>query len=590
MPFQLSPGVVVSEVDLTTVVPAVSTSAGAFAGGFLWGPVNKRVLIPNEDVLGRTFSFPDANTYVEFFTCSSFLAYADNLTVVRAANTSTTFNAIANTTLAAIEGTCIPNEDVFQPTYLLQKNNDTFGPFMARYPGALGNSLMVSMIDAGAVNPDGSVDTANVFNQWPYESYFSGAPNTSTSSASSGGAYDELHIVVIDKLGYLSQGVANTVLEVFPFLSKAEDAIDSLGNSNYYKQVIFDQSKFIYAVDPPDYANTNTTWGSSFIGTQFARIQSTATANQYSTWSTSSLVGGADGAITTAALQTAWDEFTNADEVDISLAITGDPGTTVQQYVIDNIANQRKDCVAFLSPPSTAVINNAGSETNDITTWINSLARSTSYAVVDSGWKYMFDKYNNTYRWVPLNGDIAGLCAYTDQVRDAWWSPAGFNRGNLKNVVRLAWNPNKTYRDVLYSTGVNPVATFPGNGTVLYGDKTLQAKPSAFDRINVRRLFIVLEKAIARAAKYSLFEFNDEFTRAQFVALVTPFLRDVQGRRGIYDFRVVCDTTNNTPQVIDSNQFVGDIYIKPARSINFIQLNFVAVRTGVDFTEVVGKF
>jgi phage tail sheath protein FI len=276
--------------------------------------------------------------------------------------------------------------------------------------------------------------------------------------------------------------------------------------------------------------------------------------------------------------------------VDISLVLTAGNDVTVQQYVIDNIVNSRMDCVAFLSPPQSAVVNQAGNESANIITWLGSLARSTSYAVVDSGWKYMYDKYNQTYRWIPLNGDIAGLCVYTDSVRDPWYSPAGFNRGAIKNVVRLAWNPSKTFRDVLYSNGVNPVVTFPGNGTVLFGDKTLQAKPSAFDRINVRRLFIVLEKAISLAAKYSLFEFNDDFTRAQFVAMVTPFLREVQGRRGITDFQVVCDTTNNTGQVIDSNQFVGDIYIKPARSINFIQLNFVAVATGVDFSTIIGKF
>ena len=246
--------------------------------------------------------------------------------------------------------------------------------------------------------------------------------------------------------------------------------------------------------------------------------------------------------------------------------------------------------MAFISPPSDTVVNNAGSEADDIIAWNNTLSRSSSYTVADSGWKYMFDKYNNAYRWIPLNGDIAGLCVNTDNVRDPWFSPAGLNRGNLKNVVKLAFNPTKTDRDTLYSKGVNPVVAMAGTGVVLYGDKTLQSKPSAFDRINVRRLFIVLEKSIASAAKYSMFEFNDEFTRAQFVALVTPFLRDVQGRRGIYDFRVVCDSTNNTGEVIDTNRFVGDIYIKPARSINFIQLNFVAVRTGVDFTEVVGKF
>lgn len=216
--------------------------------------------------------------------------------------------------------------------------------------------------------------------------------------------------------------------------------------------------------------------------------------------------------------------------------------------------------------------------------------RSTSYAVLDSGYKYQYDKYNDQYRWVPLNGDIAGLAAYTDSIRDAWWSPAGFNRGQIKNIVKLAWNPKKGERDILYKNGVNPIVNFPGQGIVMFGDKTLLAKPSAFDRINVRRLFIVLEKAIATAAKFTLFEFNDEFTRASFVNLVTPFLRDVQGRRGVTDFVVVCDETNNTGEVVDRNEFVGDIYIKPARSINFIQLNFVAVRSGVEFSEVIGNF
>jgi len=312
----------------------------------------------------------------------------------------------------------------------------------------------------------------------------------------------------------------------------------------------------------------------------------------YATVSTSgtyTLSGGTDAVPSDADLINSYALFGNSDEVNISLIITGGADTTVQQYVIDNIANARKDCIAFVSPPSSAVINQSGNEVTNITTWTTALSRSTSYAFADSGWKYMFDKYNNLYRWVPLNGDMAGLCVYTDSVRDPWWSPAGFNRGNLKNVVKLAWNPTKTQRDSIYSIGVNPVGSFPGQGTVLFGDKTLQVKPSAFDRINVRRLFIVLEKTIATASRFSLFEFNDSFTQSQFVALVTPYLRDVKARRGIYDFRVVCDSSNNTAKVIDANQFVGDIYIKPARSINYIQLNFVAVRTGVDFTEVVGS-
>jgi phage tail sheath protein FI len=266
--------------------------------------------------------------------------------------------------------------------------------------------------------------------------------------------------------------------------------------------------------------------------------------------------------------------------------ISGDASTTIQQKVIDT-AVARKDCVAFVSPPST-VITSATPDTI-ITTWAGTtIGRATSYAVADSGWKYQFDKYNNVYRWIPLNGDIAGLCVNTDKVSDPWYSPAGPTRGAIRNVVKLAWNPTQAQRDAIYSVGVNPVVSLPGQGTILYGDKTFMTQPSAFSRINVRRLFIVLEKAISNASKFSLFELNDEFTRAQFIALVEPFLRDVKGRRGIYDYRVVCDTTNNTTQVIDANQFVGDIYIKPARSINYIQLNFIAVRTGVSFKEIVG--
>jgi phage tail sheath protein FI len=259
-------------------------------------------------------------------------------------------------------------------------------------------------------------------------------------------------------------------------------------------------------------------------------------------------------------------------------------------YLIDNIAESRKDCVVFISPDKDDVVNNVGkTEVTDVVGFRNALT-STSYAVMDSGYKYQYDKYNDVYRYIPLNGDIAGLAVRTDNVRDPWYSPAGFNRGQIKNIIKLAYNPAKADRDILYKSDVNPVCIFPGQGTVLFGDKTVLGKPSAFDRINVRRLFIVLEKAIATAAKFTLFEFNDDFTRAQFRNLVEPFLRDVQGRRGIYDFKVVCDETNNTGDVIDRNEFIGDIYVKPARSINFIQLNFVAVRTGVEFSEVVGNF
>ena len=570
MAFQISPGVNVSEIDLTTVVPSVLTTAGAFAGGFQWGPANKRILVDSEITLAKTFGNPDSNTYVSFFTAASFLAYGNNLQVVRTAN-NTSYNADANTTGNNIQ---VANEDAFQATYLTGNNNNAYGAFMARYPGALGNSLTISLVDSASYSNTWNVAGVTL------SQYVNGAPSTSAQASAAGSANDQVHIVVVDT-GGLFTGAKNTVLEVFQYLSKGLNATDSLGNSNYYKNYVFNNSKYVYAIDPPNYSSTVSTWGQTLANTNFATV---------STPQTFALSSGADGAVVDADLVNGYGLFTNTDAVNISLVLTGAGSTTVQQYVIDNVANSRKDCVAFVSPPSSAVVNQSGSEVSNITTWNTSLARSSSYTVADCGWKYMFDKYNNTYRWIPLNGDTAGLCVYTDSVRDPWFSPAGYNRGNLKNVVKLAWNPNQTQRDAIYSLGINPVVTFPSNGTILYGDKTLQAQPSAFDRINVRRLFIVLEKTIREAAKYSLFEFNDAFTQAQFVALVTPFLRDVQGRRGIQDFKVVCDSTNNTPNVVNSNQFVGDIYIKPARSINFIQLNFVAVRTGVDFTTVVGQF
>ena len=473
---------------------------------------------------------------------------------------ATSNNATANSS-AKIQ---VDNADVFEASYLNNNNSNTYGAFMARFPGAMGNSLEVSVTDATG------------FSAWAYKGYFTSAPGTSDFVANAGGANDEIHVVVVDA-GGLFTGTQGTVLETYAFVSKASDATLN-GSTNYYKQVIFNNSKYVYAVDPVDYANTSATWGQTG-STTFATLNASKSVT---------LVNGTDAKPSDGNLETAYGLFQNKENINISLVLTGDADITVQQYVIDNIANERADCIAFISPPSSNVVNQAGNETTNITAWLAALSRSTSYAVADSGWKYQFDKYNNVYRWIPLNGDVAGLCAYTDTVRDPWFSPAGFNRGAIKNCIKLAWNPSKTYRDTLYAAGVNPVVSFPGQGTILYGDKTLQAKPSAFDRINVRRLFIILEKSIATAAQYSLFEFNDEFTRGQFVALVTPFLRDVQGRRGITDFKVVCDTTNNTGQVIDTNRFVGDIYIKPARSINFIQLNFVAVGTGVDFTTVVG--
>ena len=561
MAFQLSPGVNVSEIDLTTIVPSVATSIGAFAGPFAWGPIGEIITISDEVRLADTFGKPDSTNYEYWFSASNFLAYTSNLKIVRAANITTTRNATAN---GANNVALIKNEDDYLDNW--SSGNTVYGVAAARYAGAIGNTLKVSIADA------------NTYSTWTYSTQFTSSPGTSTYVSNKGGTLDEVHVIVIDEDGLFS-GTRGTVLEKFGFVSKASDAKDDSGNANYYKQVLQSKSKYVHWMSHPTTIATGTSWGSTANNTAFANLTSNVTV---------SLSGGVDGTISTANVITAYDFFDPAESVDIALVVSGPADATVAVDLI-SMAESRKDCVVFLSPLKTNVVDNAGSETTAITTYRNTLT-STSYAVLDSNWKYQYDKYNDVYRWVPLNGDVAGLCARTDLERDPWFSPGGLNRGIIKNSIKLAWNPTKTNRDDLYVKGINPIVTFQGEGTVLFGDKTLLSKPSAFDRINVRRLFIVLEKAIARAARFSMFEFNDQFTRAQFVALVEPFLRDVQGRRGITDFRVVCNETNNTGEVIDRNEFIGDIYIKPARSINFIQLNFVAVRTGVSFDEIVGKF
>jgi hypothetical protein len=560
MAFQLSPGVNVSEIDLTTVIPSVVTSAGAFSGPFNWGPCSVVTTIADEVRLADTFGKPDNNNYEYWFSAANFLAYGNNLKVVRAL-ASDANNASANGGAIVVK-----NEDDWNDNHSNYPDG-AYGGWVARWPGALGNSLKISMADLGT------------FATWPYRTQFSANTGTSEYVANKGGANDEVHIVVVDEDG-LWTGTAGTILEKYEFVSKASDAKDDSGNSNYYKNVVSNRSKYVWWAAHPATANLSagTAWGSTANASSFK----TTTANvEYS------LSNGADGSVGASQINSGWDLFKNTEAVEISLCVTGTGNSTIASYVVSNIAEGRKDCVAFLSPEKADCVDNAGNEATDVVAYRNTLT-SSSYAVIDSGYKYQYDKYNDVYRWIPLNGDIAGVCVRTDTERDPWFSPGGMNRGVIKNIIKLAWNPTKTERDTLYQKGVNPVVSFPGEGTVLYGDKTMLSKPSAFDRINVRRLFITLEKAISRAARFSLFEFNDQFTRAQFVALVEPFLRDVQGRRGITDFRVVCDDTNNTPGVIDRNEFVGDIYIKPARSINFIQLNFVAVRTGVSFSEVVG--
>jgi len=633
MAFQISPGINTSEIDLTAIVPAVQTTAGGFAGQFRWGPVEQRVLISTEAELVGQFQKPDGTYFRDFFTAANFLAYSDTLHLVRINNTGLV-NANANGASILVK-----SEDHYDANF--SSGITGGGDVVAKFPGALGNSLKYSICPSGnafestlsgtytvvngntgvvfsanqaavisvgdllQLGPDkdvykvATVDagglsvtlttsyTGNTVNaqtalnrRWEYYNFVAAAPGTSPFVTTRGGTNDQMHIVVVDEDGEWTN-VKGQVIEVFDSVSKASDAKNEDGSTNYYKEVLNRQSKYLWWANHPT-GLTNA--GSAAGGTTFGGA---------STPITNSLASGADGSAGTAGqYQNAYDLFKSSEEVDVSLLLAGSSTSATAIHLINNIAEYRKDCIVCVSPEQADVVNNTSyvsAEIDDIIEFRNTLP-STSYAVLDSGYKYQYDKYNDQYRWVPLNGDVAGTMARTDQVRDPWYSPAGLNRGRIKNTVNLAFNPNKTERDQLYKNGVNPVTTFPGEGTILFGDKTLLGYPSAFDRINVRRLFIVLEKAIAIAARQSLFEFNDEFTRAQFVNLVEPFLRDVQGRRGITDFRVVCHETNNTPEIIDRNEFVGDIYVKPARSINFIQLNFVAVRTGVEFEEVVGQF
>ena len=641
MAFQVSPGVLVQERDLTRIIPAVSTSIGAFAGEFRKGPLDEVVSISSENDLVATFGKPDSTNFEDFFSAANFLQYSNSLRVVRAAQTN-----LVNATSTGC-GLQIKNTTHYQDNYA--DGSGVVGTFAARTAGAHGNTLLVSTCPsatayeeegATTVN-DGSTavgDTtitvtdgtqlnvgdiisfsttaatndyddghqyritniathdltivqkdsgsggllttitngANVRRRWRYYDSVGTGPGTSPFVSDRSGSGDEIHVVVVDEDGDVT-GVPGQVLETFEKLSKAADAKTPQGDTNYYPDVLYAKSQHVYWMD---HNTSGTNWGSNASGTTFTAVD---------TPTLESLSGGADGSsVTTGQKKTAYEKFQDAETVDVGLIIGGSgDGAHVDNLI--TIAENRKDAVAFVSCERADVVNISNSETqkDNILDFFNS-RNSSSYCVFDSGYKYMYDKYSDVYRFVPLNGDIAGLAARTDLVADSWFSPAGFNRGNVRGAVKLAFNPTKSQRDELYMKRINPVCTFPGQGTVLFGDKTALSSPSAFDRINVRRLFITLEKAISTASKFQLFEFNDEFTRANFRAIVEPFLREVQGRRGITDFLVVCDNTNNTGDVIDRNEFVAEIFVKPNRSINFIKLQFVATRTGVAFEEVAG--
>lgn len=775
MGFQLSPGIVTNEIDLTTIVPAVSTTEGALSGVYRWGPLDSVSLIDSETSLKAQYLGPSNFNAETWFTGANFLGYGNKLYVSRAGDwTGNTVNRVfvgnvsanaiasnsnvlklANTinlnpgmvlfssnsvglsdaqtgsvppkivsvvnatavqldqnATANIQSIAVTFRDDIVYTAVAQEIQDItidwdahivrnedeyenvdglFSPsvqYVARYAGAAGNSLRVSVCDSpeqfssnislqpnaffntatslisavvGANNlvvtiaPTDTANTShvaaantlaseskadiavndliqvgntriglqylkvtavsgvtsvqNVFSYtisledqvklganttstsvqrfWEFYNFVDQPPGTSAYVRNYGNsaAKDELHIVVIDEDGAFSDS-PGTVLEVHKSISRATDAKTIDGSTNYYKEVINQQSQWVW-------------WAND-------RAQAPSATAAFLTSSTApaplviNFYGGSDGpdesTVSMATLTFGYDKFKSSEDVDISLVMQGKARgesvslyTQLGNYIIDNICETRTDCIAFISPWKEAVVNNKYHEAQDVTR-AKALSRDTSYGVFDSGYKYQYDRYNDVYRWIPLNGDIAGLCVRTDQTNDAWWSPAGFKRGQIKNVVRLAYNPRKADRDILYKNGVNPVVAFPNQGVILYGDKTMQFAASAFDRINVRRLFIVLRKAISRASQGTLFEFNDDFTRAQFKSIVGPFLKDVQGRRGITDFFVKCDGENNDAQVRMSNQFVGDIYVKPNHSINFISLNFIAVRDDVAFSEVIGKF
>jgi len=520
-----SPAIVVKEVDLTGGVPNVQSTTAAFAGNFSWGPVNEAKPIGTEAELASTFGAPTDSSAVDFLTAASFLRYSNSLQTVRVAD-SDAVNANNSKDIK------IDNLEAFEAL-----STDSDGGIYARFPGTLGNSLKVSWANSSA------------FTGWDYEAQFDTQPGS-----------DEAHIIVADADGKIT-GTAGTVLERYAYVSTVDSAVNTDGSSNYMKDVVNRASNWIYLAGA-------------------LQLDDSAT-----------LADGTNGAgLVAADYVSAMAAFEDKDTIQLDFLVApGMADSTKQTTVVDEmtrIAIARKDLVAVTSPSKASCVDNSDAVTDTVDEVEG--YDYTSYLFVDNNWLKVYDKYNDKYRYIPAAGSTAGLMAASDANSAPWFSPAGARRGRYFGVTSLAYTPTKTQRDTLYKAGINPIANLPGQGVLLFGDKTHMNRPSAFDRVNVRRLFNVVERAISLAARNTLFELNDEFTRAEFVNIVEPFLREIKGRRGITDFRVVCDETNNTPAVVDRNEFIANIFIKPARSINYITLNFVAVRSGVDFEEVAG--
>ncbi len=587
-----SPAVVVKEVDLTGGVPNVQTSTGAYVGKFMWGPADQRTLVANEEELTETFGAPDTSHSIDYHDAATFLRYSNTLQLLRVADSSA-LNAVSTTgrrTVAkanyAVGNYSVPT--VKNPTAFESQeaalDSDGF-TFIGRFPGSFGNSLQVSMC------PPSVNDSA--FDGWTYKAQFDAPPAKSDFANENDATNDEVHVVVVDKNGAFT-GTKGTVLETYPFLSVATNAVDLTDGSNIFvKDVINTRSQYIHMVgfdsDDTNTGNAGTaiTPGTAkdFLGTAV----STSAVTDYNFDS-----GANSGTLSSSQYLLGFDFFEDKDIVEVDFLIAPGMSSRADQTATTNdliaIAKARKDCVVVTGPARTDVVNvtSEATATTNITTTSATFTRS-SYSIVAGNYLKVYDKYNDKFIQIPASSSVAGLMAETDRVAAPWFSPAGTRRGQLLGVTSVEYNPNKTRRDTLYKAGVNPVVNLPGQGILLFGDKTHLSRPSAFDRINVRRLFLTLERAIERAAKNVLFEFNDEFTRAEFVNIVEPVLRDVKGRRGITDFRIVADETVNTPNVVDRNEFIANIFIKPARSINFVTLNFVAVRTGISFEEVTGQ-
>ena len=628
----ISPGIQVTETDQPPVVLTLGTTAGGTAGRFRWGPVEEAVLVQSESELVSKFGAPNATNAVDFLVAANYIAYSPNLYVVREEGANL-LNATAEaTTGSGTDGTglLIKNDDVWEASY--SSGSGDVGPWTAKYAGALGNSIQVSTcassaawqstltgtwtVAAGAttvVGTGGSANTevnvgdllviggrslkvssvtnadyitlesahitgatgATVTRRWEYFGQFDSAPGTSTYVSDRGGSGDEMHIVVVDKGGTIT-GVAGTVLEKFQQVSKALGAKTDTGASNYYKDVITVRSEYIRWMDHEN----GTNWGGN------TAISYTGSTNSPVAPVTYRLAGGSDGSAPTDTQKiTAFNIFANKANISINLMPMGAVSATVINTVIADIAEQRKDTMVCVSPESSDVVNQAGSEVTNILGFADTVTKST-YVVFDANWKYQYDKYNDTYVYVPCNADTAGVMARTDFNLAPWNSPAGYTKGTFLNVTKLAWNPNESERDLLYKQSVNPIFSQTGRGTVLFGDKTFVLRGTSFNRINVRRLFIELQKTIGEFAGSVLFDENNESTRTNFVNTIEPYLRSVQAQRGITEFRVVCDTSNNPSAVVNANEFICDIFVRPTSSVNFIQLNFVSVRGSVSFNEV----